>query len=197
MTIPQGIEHKGDKVCKLNKALYGLKQTARCWFEIFEKTLLSKGFKNSAVDRCMYILNKGNVQQNIYVLLYVDDLIISCANIKLMNDFKVYLMNQFKMTDLKEVKHFLGIKIERNENSISLSQTAYINNVLNKFKMQECNPVSTPLPVKIDYELLNLEEEYNAPSRNLIGCLMYLMLCTRPDLSLSVNLVSRYVTKMN
>lgn len=76
MKVPQGIDNKDNFVCKLKKALYGLKQSDRCWFEIFEETLLELGFKNSSVDRCVYFLDRGDVRKNVYVVLYVDDVVI-------------------------------------------------------------------------------------------------------------------------
>jgi len=63
--------------------------------------------------------------------------------------------------------------------------------------MEDCNPVGTPLPRKINYEALKVEESYEAPCRNLIGCLMYVMLCTRPDLSTSISILSRYTNYNN
>ena len=51
MKVPEGIKCKDNEVCKLNKAIYGLKQSAKCWFEIFEETLINKGYRNSSVDR--------------------------------------------------------------------------------------------------------------------------------------------------
>lgn len=197
MTIPEGVVSKVNEVCKLNKALYGLKQAARCWFEIFEQSLKEKGFQNSSVDRCIYILNKNDVNKNIYVVLYVDDLVISCANIQTMNNFKNYLMSKFKMTDLKEIKLFLGIKVTLYTDRITLDQSSYIKTVLNKFNMYDSNPVSTPLENKLNYDALNSDDKYNAPCRNVIGCLMYIMICTRPDLSTSVNILSRYTNKNN
>ncbi|CAK9816176.1 Copia protein [Anthophora plagiata] len=197
MKVPQGIESKIDQVCKLNKALYGLKQAARCWYEVFDKSLKDKGFKNSAVDRCIYILENGNILKNIYVVLYVDDLVIATANSETMESFKNYLMNKFHMTDLKEIKYFLGIKVERDNNKITLDQSAYIQTVLEKFNMQDCKPISTPLPSKLDYIALNSDEKFEAPCRNLIGCLMYVMVCTRPDLCTAVNILSRYTNKNN
>lgn len=59
------------------------------------------------------------------------------------------------------------------------------------------DPVSTPLENKLNYEALNADEKYNAPCRNVIGCLLYLMKCTRPDLIISVNILSRYTNKNN
>lgn len=61
MKVPEGIKCNEDFVCKLNKALYGLKQAARCWFEEFETALKEIGFKNSPVDRCIYILDLGHI----------------------------------------------------------------------------------------------------------------------------------------
>lgn len=63
--------------------------------------------------------------------------------------------------------------------------------------MSDCKSVSSPLPSKLNYENLNSDIEYDAPCRELIGCLMYAMLCTRPDLCISLNLLSRYQTKSN
>ena len=78
-----------------------------------------------------------------------------------------------------------------------MDQSAYIRTVLNKFKMHECHPVATPLPSKLDYEGLNSEEQYDAPCQSVLGCLMYIMTCTRPDLSVAINILSRYVHKNN
>lgn len=58
--------------------------------------------------------------------------------------------------------------------------------------MADCNQIGTPMENKPNYEALSIDSEYDAPYRNLIGCLMYVMLCTRPDLSISVNILSRY-----
>ena len=63
--------------------------------------------------------------------------------------------------------------------------------------MSDCNAVTTPLSSKLNYEALNSEEYFDAPCKNLIGCLMYAMLCTRPDLCIVVNILSRYQTEKN
>ncbi|CAD6238878.1 GSCOCG00012546001-RA-CDS, partial [Cotesia congregata] len=179
------------------KALYGLKQAARCWFEAFESTLKEINFQNSPADRCIYILDLGDISKNIYVVLYVDDLVIATQDKNTMNNFKEYLMHKFQMVDLKEIKLFLGIRVTRENNIIMLDQNAYVNSVLEKFNMQDCNPVITPLEPKINYDSLNSDENCGKPCRSIIGCLMYLMICTRPDLSVAVNIVSRFMNKNN
>lgn len=129
-------------------------------------------------------------------MLYVDDLVISTKDAEAMINFKKYLMSKFKM-GYQEIKHFIGIRIERSDKIIYLSQSAYIEKVLRKFNMNDCKPTSTPLPTHINYDELNSDENCDAPCRQLIGCLMYIMLCTRPDLSTAVNILSRYSNKNN
>ena len=198
MRVPDGVAVKSNNmVCKLHKSLYGLKQSARCWYEHFNTILIERGFKNSSADNCLYLLDNNDIAKNIYVILYVDDLVIATKDITTMNNFKNFLMKQFEMVDLKEIKHFLGIRIERSDSEILLDQTVYLQSVLRRFNMNECNPVSTPLPLKLNYSALNSDDSYDAPCRNLIGCIMYAMLCTRPDLCTAINLLSRYQNKSN
>lgn len=114
-----------------------------------------------------------------------------------MNKFKQYLSKQFEMKDMNEAQFFLGIKIERKHKQTTMNQTAYLQSVLKRFRMDKCNPISTPLPEKLNYTELNSDVYYEAPCRNLIGCLMYAMLCTRPDLCVSLNILSRFQNKNN
>jgi len=79
------------------------------------------------------------------------------------------------------------------QDQISLSQSAYIKKVLSKFNVEDCKSVHTPLSSKLDYEMLNLDEIYDAPCRNLIGSLMYIMLCTRPDTTTAINILIIYI----
>lgn len=81
---------------------------------------------SSPVDRCIYILHRKNISENIYVVLYVDDLVIMTADAHPLSNFKSYLMNKFSMVDLKEIKLFLGVKVARNGEKVTLDQTAYI-----------------------------------------------------------------------
>lgn len=198
MKLPEGIKADANKVCKLNKALYGLKQASRCWYEKFDNTMKELSFESSSVDPCMYFLNKGDINKNIYVILYVDDLLISTKDLSTMSNFKSYLMSNFHMKDLNEVRLFLGIRVQRSKDTITLDQTNYLKSVLNKFNMAECKPVSTPLENKLNYVELNTDQSNsNLPCRNLIGCLMYAMLCTRPDLCITISILSRFQSKSN
>ena len=108
---------------------------------------------------------------------------------------KQYLHSCFRMTDLSEIKIFLGISVERNEETISINQITYLKDVLQKFRMSDCKSIVTPLPLKVEYDALSSDEFCDAPCKNLIRCLMYTMLSTRPDLCFSINFLSRYQSK--
>ena len=84
---------------------------------------------NSSADNCLYFLNRGDLNKNIYVLLYVDDLVIATKDLNTTNNFKRFLMKQFDMTDLKEINYFLGIRIIKSNSECSLDQTTYLKSI--------------------------------------------------------------------
>lgn len=116
----------------------------------------------------MYFLDQGYVTKNIYVILYVDDLVIATKDEITTTHFKKFLMKQFDMIALKELNYFLGIRIQRSKFQISLDQITYLKSILRKFNMSEGNPASTPLSVKLSYSELNSDDNYDAPCRNII-----------------------------
>ena len=102
-----------------------------------------KSFKNSLADNCLYYLDKGEINKNIHLLLYVDDIIIATYEQDTMFRFKQYLHSCFRMTDLNEIKISLGISVERNEETISMNQITYLKNVLQKFGMSDSKSIDT------------------------------------------------------
>lgn len=132
------------------------------------------------------------------MLLYVDDIIITGNCEKDLREIKANLMNEFSMKDLGKLDNFLGIKIERTNEGMFLSQTVYMKNLLTRFNMDECKASKTPMEVTSWKEQDN-RENLNCiiekkPYRELVGCLMHLMLTTRQDLSASVNYLIRFQT---
>lgn len=109
MRIPEEIKAQENQVCKLKKALYGLKQSARCWFQRFDEVLKSCSFVSSSVNPCLYFLDRGHINNNIYVILYVDDLLIVTYSTNTMKNFKEYLKKKFSMKDMG-IKIFFGYK---------------------------------------------------------------------------------------
>lgn len=193
MCQPEGFEEgDGNMVCRLRKSLYGLKQAPRSWNEAFNSFVLNLGFQRSSYDCCLYWKRCGNV--TVYLLLYVDDILLMANDLGEVNRIKKQLSEKFEMIDMGEIKQFLGIKVERDEirEQIKISQPKYIDGLLKRFGMSDCRPVSTPMEPKLKFERQEGEQLTKHPYKELVGCLSYLMLSTRPDISAAVNTFSRY-----
>lgn len=146
MKISPGFENKTGKVCKLKRALYGLKQTPRAWNEVFDNYIKSIGLQQTGTDKCLYVIKSEEV--TVYLLLYVDDIIIAGNNVNKIESIKSALKNRFQMTDLGELHSFLGIATTRTDGKITLSQKPYLHRLLSKFNMEDCKPVQTPMESK-------------------------------------------------
>lgn len=95
-------------VCKLAKPIYGLKQSARAWYNELKSFLLSIGFINSISDSSLFILNNNG--SLIYLLVYVDDIIVTSNSDTLLENFTV-ISAHFSLKDLGHLSHFLGIEV--------------------------------------------------------------------------------------
>ncbi|KAL1200962.1 Retrovirus-related Pol polyprotein from transposon TNT 1-94 [Cardamine amara subsp. amara] len=133
MEQPEGfvVKREEDHVCLLEKALYGLKQAPRQWNKCFDQFVVSHGFKRSKYDHCVYIKeSKGKCF--IYLLLYVDDMLIASKDMKEIQIVKDLLSNRFEMKDLGAARRILGMDIERDRKGgvLTLSQSGYIKKIL-------------------------------------------------------------------
>lgn len=193
MKKPEGLKGNNNLVCKLNKALYGLKQASYCWNKKFNEFMLKQNLIRSNNDPCLYI--KCNESSEVYLLLYVDDIIIASSSVEEVECLKQKLMESFNMKDMGNLKQFLGINIRRTGDGIYLSQANYLKRVLERFRMQDCKGSKIPMDSGQNIDLNQLDVDASAtvkPIRELIGCLMYVTLGTRPDLSTAVNFCSRH-----
>lgn len=134
-----------DYVCKLKRSLYGLKQSPRMWNHTIDDFMLKIGFGKCDSDHCVYVKRNGNGDMA-FVVLYVDDLIIASGNDELLKSTKHMLSNRFEMTDLGELKYFLGVEIESNHKAgqVTMRQTSFLKSILIKFGMHESKSVRTP-----------------------------------------------------
>jgi len=105
-----GYQQSSTTVWKLKRSLYGLKQSGRNWHNLLYDYLHEMNFTQSSADQCMFI---QQVKDDIVMLVWVDDIILSSSSMELMNDFKCKLNERFKMKDLGEVSSFLGIEFKR------------------------------------------------------------------------------------
>ncbi|XP_020686218.1 S-type anion channel SLAH2-like [Dendrobium catenatum] len=193
MTQPKGFEDNThlNHVCHLRKALYGLKQAPRQWYNTFANTVITLGFTQSQSDPSLFIYKKDQVC--IFLLVYVDDILISGNNLDRIQHVLDELNNKFNMKHLGEVSEFLGIKITKQDNSYFLCQENYVQQILAQANLTECKELANPTCTKIPYTF-NCETNLQVPTmyRQITGSLQYLTI-TRPDISYSVNLLSQHM----
>nr|GEV91020.1 retrovirus-related Pol polyprotein from transposon TNT 1-94 [Tanacetum cinerariifolium] len=145
MRQPPGYE-QGNKVCLLKKSLYGLKQSPRQWYRRFDEYMLSNGFKRSSYDICVYYRSYAPGEY-IYLLLYVDDMLIACKSKAEIGSTKSLLKKEFDMKDLGEAKKILGMEIVKNRSRkiLRVSQFGYVSKILNNFRIDNGKSVQMPL----------------------------------------------------
>jgi hypothetical protein len=180
-----------DYVCKLNKSLYGLKQAPRTWFLRFTSFLLKLGVSGSKSDTSLFVLHRGSFSA--YLLLYVDDIILTANSQSLLQNLISQLRAEFDMSDLGPLHHFLGISVQCNKEGLILCQDQYASDILDRANMSNCNSCITPADTKSkpsvsDGVLLDNPIEY----RSLAGALQYLTL-TRPDICFAVQQVCSFM----
>ena len=179
MQQPPGFVERGKEnyICKLDKALYGLKQAPRAWYSRLSTKLVDLGFKPSRADMSLFIFNRGGI--TMYVLVYVDDIIVASSTDQATSALLKDLQKDFALKDLGDLHYFLGIEVKKVRNGIVLTQHKYANDLLKKTGMVDCKPMSTPLSTS---EKLSLHEgsllgpDDATQYRSIVGALQYFTL---------------------
>lgn len=192
MEQPAGFKSNDNNVCLLKKSIYGLKQASRVWNIKIHNVLSDSGFIQSKCEPCVYVKRTEN--EYVMLALYVDDFYVfhnGCID-KLL----ALLRQHFEIRHLGELKNCLGINITKKKGITILDQSDYIKRLLDKYNMADCKPVSTPLPTncKLDVSDGNCLNDNIYQYRQLLGSLMYLSVCTRPDISYACSQLSQYST---
>lgn len=180
----------GDKVCLLKKALYGLRQASRQWHVKFSHELKHLGFQQSTADPCIYYKGKG--EDLLLIAVYVDDILAASRKLSMITELTTQLSKTFKIKDLGKVKFCLGIEFNQNKNGIKMSQEKYVNEILEKFEMSDSKPVTTPIDCSVKLQKGKGDSDQHLPYRELIGSLMYLAVCTRPDIAFATSYLSQF-----
>ncbi|GJW81925.1 copia LTR rider [Tanacetum coccineum] len=203
MRQPPGYE-QGNKVCLLKKSLYGLKQSPRQWYRRFDEYMLSNEFKRSSYDSCIYYRSYA-LGKYIYLLLYVDDMLIACKSKAEIGSTMTLLKREFDMKEIGEAKKILGMEIirDRSHKILMVSQSEYISKILNNFRIDNGKSVQMPLGGHFKLPLkdcpvrdCDVERMSKVPYANAVRSLMYLMVCTRPNIVYAVSIVSRYLVNL-
>lgn len=180
---------------RIDKSMYGLRTAAKDWYRTLKQKLEEIGFKVSKHDPCVFI----HCNSKIIISIYVDDFIFIGPNEKMINDIIHDLENEFTLKNLGTIKKFLGIdiKYEQSLKKISLSQAEYVKESLVFFGLDQCNTVKSPMEtgLKIVVQSEDINQELLHQYRAMIGRLLYISNCTRPDITYAVNYLSRYQTQ--
>ncbi|KAK0580290.1 hypothetical protein LWI29_000376 [Acer saccharum] len=184
---------KPQHVCKLKKAIYGLRQAPRAWYTELRNFLLAVGFLNSTCDASLFIRQRPGT--TLYLLVYVDDIIVTGSSDSQVRDFIATLALRFSLKDLGLLSFFLGVEAHRTSHGLYLSQQQYIRDLLVKANMFDAKPVSTPLSLTESLKLNDGSAPTDATQyRQVLGSLQYLSL-TRLDISFAVNKLSQFMHK--
>ncbi|CAI7772733.1 unnamed protein product [Closterium sp. NIES-54] len=162
----------------------------------YPTTLAAFGFAPSSADPSLF-LRTDTILPLFYVLVYIDDLVFATADMEVLALVKAELQERHTCTDLGEVRSYLGLQITRDRArcTITLTQSHKVHQVLQRFGFQYSLPQPTPLPTGHSLSAPPSDEsvEPSGPYPDLVGCLMYVMTCTRPDLAYPLRLLACYV----
>ena len=189
MEQPEGYIKPGDedKVCRLRKSLYGLKQAPLCWNKKLNEHLTkSMTFKRLTSEVCLY------KRDGINILVYVDDFLI-IAKTKDHAD-KIYqeISKEFQCTYIGYPEGMLGMLFQRVPGGLIVHQTLYVDSLLARFNMTESKGKNIPLSPSVNYYNVDDENESVKLYQELLGCLLFISIRTRPDIAHSVTLLARF-----
>jgi len=199
MDIPEGIsvQQTCDRkiVSRLLRGLYGLKQSGRIWNLAWDKFLVRKcRFIRSVEDYAVYY-RLGNTQKQLWILVWVDDVLWVGEHADIIQA-KQELGRQFLLKDLGPAHFFLGMKILRQpaQNKIILLQDQYIETFMKRFSFKDAYPVSTPMDPgsRLTSSATTDHPADETVYRSILGSMMYLMLCTCPDLAFAIGTLGKY-----
>lgn len=188
---PQGSNEPPGTVWKLRRPLYGLAVAPRAWSDTFRAFLKSYGFTPVNHSDTFFKWSDSTNTQHMHLVYHVDDILLSFSHDSCGAEFKRALCDRFIASDEGSISRYLGIRFTRTSKGIFLSQEDYATEVLERFKMLDCNPRAAPLDAHYTVSKDDCPKVPD-PARRLkyqeiVGSLQYLVQWTRPDLAFSTN----------
>ena len=186
-------------VCKLQKALYELKQISRVWYEVIKEFLKRLRFISTIANQSMFVFENKQT----FICVYIDNLFLFDKNYKKFIVIKKKLIDRFKMTNLSAINHYLSIVIERKNARISLNQSIYLRNVLERFEMSNCKLYATFMNFDLSNIIIFIDSIYKTSEetiywyQSIVEFLIYEMTMIRLDLSYAFFILSRYCTNLD
>ena len=191
--LVQGQEHL---VCRLKRSIYGLKQAPRCWNYALDAQLKTMGFEQSPNDPCIYISTTNGL---LILAVYVDDILLAGKSQQRIAQVKADLGVCFQVKDMGELHYFLGVTVKQKfeTSKIWIGQPTYTQAILQKFGLEHCKPVATPIAQGTKLLKATDDEELfdDTLYKSAVGMLLYLSGWTRPDITFAVSSVARFCSK--
>ena len=199
MRVPHGVQAEEDMVCELRRSLYGLKQAAAVWYKTIRAVFADLNFTQSRADPCVFLRHSGQGSEGslVYIVLYVDDLLVGCKHDEEADGIHRELSAHFSLKSLGAARYVLGMVIDYNidQGELHLGQKHFILKMMTKFNCDEAHAVRNPLVFGQDlapddsHDILDDKTRY----RELVGSLLYVANATRPDISSSLSILSQYL----
>ena len=200
MEQPTGYKKEGEEhlVCRLRKSIYGLKQSSRCWNMALDDQLTKICFSQLKSDPCIYMSGGESI---FYIGVYVDDMVLAGKDKRRMKHVKQELSSRFNIKDLGKLRYFLGMSViqDQEKKESWIGQPKYVERLLTEMGMSNCKPVKTPMGPgnRLVKATDNMEVLNQQSYQSLVGSLMYLATCTRPDIAYAVGTLARFTSKPN
>jgi hypothetical protein len=197
MQQPPGYNDGSGQVLRLLKSLYGLKQAPRVWHQTLVTFLFDMGCVQSLSDSALLTYSDGG-ENTLYILLYVDDILIAAEQLSTVAHFKRLLLDKFPGRDLGETQFFLQMSVERQRSNrfVVLKQQRHIEKLAEVSGLEEAHPVKVPMIEGVYRDVLGAPVD--APSaitqyKSLLGAMMHISNYTRPDIAFAVSYLARFV----
>jgi hypothetical protein len=203
MKAPRGVLKPGQegKVLRLKKGLYGLKQAGRGWYLEMSRVFLKElGFTRSAIDHSVFYKRDGD--SHVIVAVATDDMAVTSKRAADAEKFKSDIKKYWEITDHGPINWFLGFEIKRDRNArtIAINQRAYIENIVEKFRLTGAKPVSTPMEPGTQYSVDQCPSSMNqmakmrgVPYSEAIGSVLWPVVVSRPDAAFAVGVLSQFI----
>jgi len=184
----EGMDCPPGHTYKLRRAIYGLPQAGRSWNALLTELLVSKGLKQCVSDPCIFVANGGQLM----VIVYVDDVIISSLHQEIGQKLVQELEDMFELGEKGPVDWYLGVAFDDQGDYLRMSQKDYVDKMLSKYEVDISRVEDTPMNDKV--KLVKSSEDTLFDDFDLkgkVGSLMYLAVCTRPDIAHAVSVIAR------
>jgi hypothetical protein len=197
VTLPKELQTDDEKgnnlVRKMQKSLYGTSDAPKIWYKTIAKFLEEIGFQKCGREHCLF----SNSTTKVLLMIYVDDLAVAGPTKSQTDDVVVQLKQRFSMREMGNPSVFLGINVHHfpRERIIFVNQRTYIQKLLEKYELSQQFSKATPASTTRLEQLQPGEEITTRPYRSLVGELLYISVCTRPDIAFAVGMLSKFLDK--